>query len=152
MTSIALSFASFTSITKKEEPLPVHRKKKSTITNATNSTPIQSAPALPEQQEFHRHLRDLARGAMRIVLEVVMREELDALLGVGWGESSPKRQGYRNGYYQRDLITTSGRIEELHVPRDREGHFHSQVAPLRHLWPCILLGSRPPSHLVGDLH
>jgi putative transposase len=36
-------------------------------------------------------------------------------------------QGYLNGYYQRDLITTSGRIEELHVPRDREGHFHTQV-------------------------
>jgi transposase-like protein len=63
---------------------------------------------------------------MRMVLEGVMREALDALLGVGWGESSPKRQGYRNGYYQRDLVTTSGRIEELQVPRDREGHFHTQ--------------------------
>jgi transposase-like protein len=56
-----------------------------------------------------------------------MREELDTLIGVGWGESSPKRKGYRNGSYTRDLVTTTGRIEELQVPRDREGQFHTQV-------------------------
>ena len=56
-----------------------------------------------------------------------MREELDALIGVGWGESSPDRKGYRNGYYTRDLVTTTGRIEDLQVPRDREGQFHTQV-------------------------
>ena len=72
-------------------------------------------------------MRELARGGIRIVLEDVMREELDALIGVGWGESSPKRKGYRNGYYSRDLVTSSGRIEELQVPRDREGKFHTQV-------------------------
>jgi transposase-like protein len=59
----------------------------------------------------------LARGAIRLVLEDVMREELDALIGVGWGESSPKRKGYRNGSYTRDLVTTTGRIEDLKVPR-----------------------------------
>jgi putative transposase len=46
---------------------------------------------------------------------------------VGWGESSPKRKGYRNGYYSRDLVTSSGYIKELQVPRDREGQFHTQV-------------------------
>jgi putative transposase len=56
-----------------------------------------------------------------------MREELDALIGVGWGESSPKRKGYRNGYYTRDLVTTTGRVEDVQVPRDREGQFHTQV-------------------------
>jgi putative transposase len=108
--------------------MPVHRQKKNTITsNAPDSTQGQTAPALPDQQEFHQHLRELARGAIRVVLEDVMREELDALIGVGWGESSPKRKGYRNGYYTRDLATTSGRIEDLSVPRDREGRFHTQV-------------------------
>src|SRR2546430_12486075 len=56
-----------------------------------------------------------------------MREELDVLIGVGWGESSAKRKAYRNGYYTRDLATTTGRIEALQVPRDREGQFHTQV-------------------------
>jgi putative transposase len=61
------------------------------------------------------------------VLEGVMCEELDALIGVGWGEHSPKRRGYRNGSYSRDLVTATGRIEGINVPRDREGQFHTQV-------------------------
>jgi putative transposase len=36
-------------------------------------------------------------------------------------------QGYRNGSYTRDLATATGRLEDLKVPRDREGQFHSQV-------------------------
>jgi|SRR5215469_1801214 len=56
-----------------------------------------------------------------------MREELDALIGVAWGESSPKRKGYRNGTYTRDLVTSTGRIEDIHMPRDREGKFHTQA-------------------------
>jgi putative transposase len=107
--------------------MPVHRSKKCTTTNSNDSTEGQSAPGLPSQQVFQQHLRELARRGIRIVLEGVMREELDALIGVGWGESSPKRKGYRNGYYQRDLVTSSGRLEDLNVPRDREGQFHTQV-------------------------
>ena len=36
-------------------------------------------------------------------------------------------KGHRNGLYQRSLGTTSGRIKDSQVPRDREGHFHTQV-------------------------
>jgi len=60
-------------------------------------------------------------------MEEIMREELTQFLGAQWGESSPKRKGYRNGSYQRDLATSSGKIEELDVPRDREGQFHTQI-------------------------
>ena len=56
-----------------------------------------------------------------------MREELDAFIGAAWGERSPKRKGYRNGTYTRDLATATGRLEGLNVPRDREGQFHTQV-------------------------
>jgi len=107
--------------------MPVHRQKKDTTPKTPSSTQEQTAPPLPDQREFRQHLRDLARSAMRLVLEDVMREELDALIGVGWGESSPERKGYRNGFYTRDLVTTSGRIEDLQVPRDREGQFHTRV-------------------------
>jgi len=107
--------------------MPVSRQKKDTTPELPGSTQEQSAPALPDQQTFQQYLRELARGALRVVLEGVMREELDALIAVGWGESSPKRKGYRNGSYKRDLGTTSGRIEDLQVPRDREGQFHTQV-------------------------
>ena len=91
--------------------MSVHRKKDTTPT-LPDSTQEQSAPALPDQQEFHKNLRELARSAIRVMLEGVMREELGALIGVAWGESSPQRKGYRNGYYQRDLVTSSGRISE----------------------------------------
>jgi transposase-like protein len=60
-------------------------------------------------------------------MEEVMREELSHFLQAEWGENSPKRQGYRNGSYTRDLATSSGKIEDLHVPRDREGQFQTQV-------------------------
>jgi hypothetical protein len=102
----------------------------------TRRIPHQPHLAQRRSQPFHRcrtsrpilqYLRELARGAIRVVVEDVMREELDALIGVGWGESSPKRKGYRNGFYRRDLVTSSGRLEDLQVPRDREGHFHTQV-------------------------
>ncbi len=91
------------------------------------STQEQTVPPLPDQQTFQQYLRELARGAIRVVLEAVIREELDALIGVGWGECSPKRKGYRNGHYRRDVATSTGRIEDLKVPRDREGHFHTQA-------------------------
>jgi transposase-like protein len=71
--------------------MPVHGKKRTTPHSA-DSTQGQSAPALPEQDEFRQYLRELARGAIRVVLEDVMREELDALIGVGWGESSRQQQ------------------------------------------------------------
>jgi putative transposase len=106
--------------------MPVHRRK-DTTPHPPDSTQEQTAPALPEQQTFQQYVRALARAGLRMVLEGVMREELDALIGAAWGESSPTRKGYRNGSYIRDLVTTSGRIEDLKVPRDREGQFHTQV-------------------------
>jgi putative transposase len=72
--------------------MPVHRHKKDTIPNTPGSRQEQPAPPLPDQQTFRQYLRELALGGIRVVLESVMREELDALIGVGWGESNPKRK------------------------------------------------------------
>jgi putative transposase len=106
--------------------MPVSKKKRITPEKAL-STSESSPPELPEQQEFHQHLRALAQSAVRTVLELVMREELDAFIGAAWGECSPKRRGYRNGTYTRDLVTSTGPLEEIKVPRDREGQFHTQA-------------------------
>jgi putative transposase len=106
--------------------MPITKQKCTTLT----SEPLMSepsSPVLPEQQVFHQHLRCLAQSAVRIVIETVMREELDAFIGVARGESSPKRKGYRNGAYTRDLVTSTGRLEDIKVPRDREGQFHTQA-------------------------
>src|SRR3989442_765214 len=106
--------------------MPVPKKKRITAENALSTSEGSSLP-LPEQQEFHQHLRALASSAVRTVLELVMREELDAFIGAAWGECSPKRRGYRNGSYTRDLATATGRLEDINVPRDREGQFHTQA-------------------------
>jgi transposase-like protein len=82
---------------------------------------------LPDQQVFHQYLRTLAQSTVRIVIEAVMREELEQFVGAAWGESSPKRKGHRNGHYTRDLVTSTGRLQDIKVPRDREGHFHTQA-------------------------
>ena len=54
--------------------MPVPKKKRITPEKAL-STSEPSSPLLPEQQEFHQHLRALAQSAVRTVLELVMREE-----------------------------------------------------------------------------
>lgn len=112
----------------KEEELCLCEVKKKRITPASDASTLEpSPPLLPGQQEFHHYLRTLAQSAVRTVIEAVMREELDAFIGVAWGECSPKRKGYRNGSYTRDLVTSTGRLEEIKVPRDREGQFHTQT-------------------------
>jgi putative transposase len=106
--------------------MPVSKKKRTTSPSPVAPSE-QTSLVMPDQQEFHQHLRSLAQGVVKQVIEGVMIEELDALIGVGWGECSPKRKGYRNGSYTRDLITSTGKIEEVKVPRDREGQFHTQA-------------------------
>jgi putative transposase len=102
-------------------------KQERTTSNTNSQTVNQASSVLPDQHAFHEHLRALARDAVRVVIEAVMREELTAFLGAAWGENTPQRKGYRNGTDTRDLATSSGPSEDLHVPRDREGNFHTQV-------------------------
>ncbi len=105
--------------------MPVPKKR---TTSTRNAAKVESSDhQMPDEQEFRHRMRNLAVSAMRILIEEVMREELEQCLGAQWGESTPERKGYRNGSYTRDLVTKAGRIEDLSVPRDREGQFHTQV-------------------------
>src|SRR5947209_18312025 len=106
--------------------MPVSKKKPTTLTSE-GSTQESSSPVLPEQEDFRQYLRRLAVSAIQVLIEKVMWEELEQCIGASWCESTPNRRGYRNGSYTRDLVTLTGRIEDLKVPRDREGEFHSQV-------------------------
>src|SRR2546422_6255817 len=107
--------------------MPVPKKKITTSNPDLNTSEQASSPVLPEQEDFRQHLRRLAVSAIQVLIEQVMREELEQCIGASWGECTPTRRGYRNGSYTRDLVTPAGRIEDLKVPRDREGEFHSQV-------------------------
>ena len=105
--------------------MPVE-KKRTTPANS-QATEGQGTPSLPNEQEFRQYLRHMALSAVRAILEHVMCEEIEQCVGAAWGECTEERKGYRNGYYTRDLVTKNGRIEDLSVPRDREGQFHTQV-------------------------
>jgi putative transposase len=67
-------------------------------------------------------LRDLMEWLFQKMLDLEFNEHL----GVEPYERSEERQGYRNGYRQRDLFTRVGRLT-LRVPRDREGKFSTQL-------------------------
>src|SRR5450755_4946955 len=106
--------------------MPVPKKRTISTSEAAKAEPSPDQK-MPDEQEFRQRMRTLAVSAMRVLIEEVMREELEQCLGAAWGEITPERKGYRNGSYPRDLVTKTGRIEGLSVPRDREGVFHSQV-------------------------
>src|SRR3989475_9084504 len=106
--------------------MPVPKKR---TTSTSEATKVESSDhTMPDEQEFRQRMRNLAVSAMRVLIEEVMREELEQCLGAAWGECTPERKGYRNGSYTRDLVTKTGRIEDLSVPRDREGQFHTQMS------------------------
>ena len=106
--------------------MPVPKKKRTT--SPAEAVKVESAHStMPDEQEFRQRMRNLAVNAMQVLIEEVMREELEKCVGAKWGESTSERKGYRNGSYRRDLVTSTGRIEALSVPRDREGQFHTQV-------------------------
>ncbi len=106
--------------------MPAHKKKTTTSINPEATSTVSSAEPL-KPENFHQYLRTEIREATRVVMEEIMREELSHFLGAAWGESTAERKGYRNGFYNRDLMTTTGPIEDLKVPRDREGQFHTQA-------------------------
>jgi transposase-like protein len=68
---------------------------------------------------FEAELKELVRG----LLEALMREERAMYL-----ETHPTSA---NGYYTRDLLTLVGPVEDLKVPRVREGDFHPRILPYR---------------------
>ncbi len=84
--------------------MPVSSKHERITSTPTAATPDQSTPLLPSQQEFHQYLRLQTQSAVRTVIEAIMREELDALIGAAWGECSRQQQRVS----QRSLHARSG--------------------------------------------
>ena len=68
-------------------------------------------------------LENLVRGFVKEKLEMIMKEELRNVLDV----EKPEKRNSRNGYYERTLETRYGKIDDLKVPRDRQGEFQTQL-------------------------
>lgn len=78
------------------------------------------------RQEFQTVLREKVRLAVRYTLIAILEEEVEAFIGAGRYERSARRRDRRNGTYTRSLGTGVGQIEDLPVPRTRNG-FRTQV-------------------------
>jgi transposase-like protein len=76
-------------------------------------------------------LADLCRDAVRQTLEGLMKQERDWVLGYLPHERLPQgeRPDHRNGYYQRDLMTTFGVLPKVAVPRSRWGSYQTRLLP-----------------------
>jgi putative transposase len=70
--------------------------------------------------------RDLMKTLMKEALQEVLEGEMSEFLGAAPGERSEGRNGYRAGYYGRNLVTRIGKLE-LRVPRDRGGEFSTAL-------------------------
>lgn len=70
-----------------------------------------------DQEAMFRPMRD----ALRKLLERTMVAGINRYVGARRFQHSPKRNGQRNGFYHRSLLTTFGFVSELAVPRLRKG-------------------------------
>ena len=59
--------------------MPVAKNKPTTL-SPEGSTSESSSPVVPDQEEFRQHLRRLAVSAVQVLIEQVMREELEQAL------------------------------------------------------------------------
>ena len=61
------------------------------------------------------------------LMEEAMQEEILEQLWVDRYRRDKLRRGYRNGYRYRSLLTEFGLLEEIKVPRDREGRYRTEI-------------------------
>ena len=68
------------------------------------------------QDELRDDLRELFQGAIRLTLEMVLEEELKAMVGARRFERVGSRKDHRNGTYLRRLLTSPGADRGRHAP------------------------------------
>ena len=68
-------------------------------------------------EEIDKRIVEVARSAVKEYLESLMNTERDVFID--------EHGGLRNGFYERKVKTKFGEIDDLSIPRDREGRFQS---------------------------
>ena len=71
-------------------------------------------------------LESPVKASLSLILNGLMEKERDEYINALPHERSEDRKGYRNGYYERELISPSGTLK-LKVPRTRDGEFSTTV-------------------------
>lgn len=91
----------------------------------------KKAPSAQElRQETWGSIERIVALLLKLMFEILLDQAATDQAGAGWHERTGSRKKYRNGTYQRSLTTRFGPIEELLVPRFRQGSLmHSLFAP-----------------------
>jgi transposase-like protein len=72
-----------------------------------------------------------AREGIRQILDAVLKAELTVLLERENGECEGQERNWRNGYRRRTLSLAGLGPVEVRVPRDRQGHYRTEILPFR---------------------
>ncbi|RXI96747.1 IS256 family transposase [Anaerobacillus alkaliphilus] len=79
-------------------------------------------PIIPNN-DFTNQLEDLVKNFLKDKMELYLKEEIKNFIEV----EKPDQGLQRNGYYERSLDTKYGKIEDISVPRDRQGEYKTQL-------------------------
>jgi putative transposase len=74
-----------------------------------------------------KDLESRVREGVKALFEQILEEEMTEHIGAAPHQRSLNRQGQRNGSYERDLITGVGALQQLRIPRDRNGTFQTEL-------------------------
>src|SRR5699024_7379275 len=75
------------------------------------------------EDSLSKQMEELVNVFVKEKLEMIMKEEMKNYFEV----ENPDLKSSKNGFYNRVLDTRYGRIDDLAVPRDREGYFTTHV-------------------------
>jgi putative transposase len=71
-------------------------------------------------------LESPVKASLALILNSLMEKERDEYINALSHERTEERRGYRNGYYERELVTGVGSLK-LKVPRTRDGEFSTTI-------------------------
>ena len=70
-------------------------------------------------EELDKGISEIVRSTVKEFMESLLKGEIQAFL--------EQNNGQRNGYYERDIGTRYGKIDDLRVPRDRDNEFQTAL-------------------------
>ena len=65
------------------------------------------------QTAIHKLLKEQMRLNIQLTFITVLEEEVNKFIQAALHHRTPERQDFRNGHYECELMTTSGRNEDL---------------------------------------
>jgi len=97
-------------------------RKHSWMEKHTMTAPYIVDPARLLKDALAESSPDLMRSLLQTMVNALLSEHADAVVGAEWGQRSADRQAQRNGYRHREMDTRVGTID-VAIPKLREGTY-----------------------------